>query len=77
MKVQATVLLTFQAKSLADAGAVLDDVLTRARERSDVDVGRVEVASPPADWAVTLPPLSTAGGYTPPVPPHTAFENGS
>jgi hypothetical protein len=28
MKVQATVLLTFQAKSLAEAGAVLDDVLT-------------------------------------------------
>jgi hypothetical protein len=44
MKVQATVLLTFQAKSLAEAGAVLDDVLTRARERDDVDVGRVEVA---------------------------------
>jgi hypothetical protein len=33
MKVQATVLLTFQAKSLAEAGAVLDEVLTRARER--------------------------------------------
>lgn len=27
MKVQATVLLTFQAKSRAEAGAVLDDVL--------------------------------------------------
>jgi hypothetical protein len=47
------VILTFQAKSLAEAGAVLDDVLTRARERDDVDVGRVEVASPPADRAVT------------------------
>ena len=33
MKTQATVLLSFQAKSPADAGAVLDDVLERARER--------------------------------------------
>jgi len=33
MKTQATVLLSFQAKSLADAGAVSDDVLERARER--------------------------------------------
>jgi hypothetical protein len=32
MKVQATVLLTFQAKSLSEAGAVLDHVLTRARD---------------------------------------------
>lgn len=62
MKVQATALLTFQAKSLAGAGAVLDDVLTRAREMDDVDVGRVEVASPPADRAVTLPPVPAAGG---------------
>jgi hypothetical protein len=67
MKVQATVLLTFQAKSLADAGAVLDDVLVRARERDDVDVGRVEVASPPAERVVTLPPVSTATGYRSPV----------
>jgi hypothetical protein len=69
MKVQATVLLTFQAKSLAEAGAVLDDVLTRARERDDVDVGRVELASPPADRPVTLPPVPAAVGYSPPVPP--------
>jgi hypothetical protein len=46
MKVQATVVRTFQAKSLAEAGAVLDDVLARARERDDVDVGRVEILSP-------------------------------
>jgi hypothetical protein len=55
MKVQATVLLTLQAKSLAEAGAILDDVLTRGRERDDVDVGRVEVTTPPADRGVTLP----------------------
>jgi hypothetical protein len=77
MKVQATVLLTFQAKSLAEAAAVLDDVLTRARERDDVDVGRVEVASRPADRAVTLPPVPAAAGYAPQVPPRTTSAHGS
>jgi hypothetical protein len=78
MKVQATIFLTFQAKSLAEAGAVLDDVLTRARERDDVDVGRVELASPPSDRPVTLPPVAAAAGYSPPVPPPTTTAgNGS
>jgi hypothetical protein len=77
MKVQATVLFTFQARSLGEAGAVLDDVLTRARERDDVDVGRVEVASPPADRPVTLPPVPAAAGYAPHVPPPTTSGNGS
>jgi hypothetical protein len=69
MKVQATVVLTFQAKSLEQAGAVLDDVLARARAREDVDVGRVEVVSPPGDRVVTLPPLLAATGHAPRVPP--------
>jgi hypothetical protein len=48
MKVQATVVLSFQAKTLTDAGAVLDDdVLMRARDREDVDVAAVELISPP------------------------------
>jgi hypothetical protein len=63
MKVQATVLLGFQATSLAEAGAILDDVLARAREREDVDVGRVELLSPPGDRSVTLPPVSGPVGY--------------
>jgi hypothetical protein len=69
MKVHATLVLTFQAKSLEQAGAVLDDVLARARARDDVDVGRVEVVSPPGDRVVTLPPLPAATGYGPRVPP--------
>ena len=69
MKVQATFLIGFQASSLAEAGAVLDDVLARARERDDVDVGRVEVITPPGDRTVTLPPVSGAVGYAPRVPP--------
>jgi hypothetical protein len=77
MKVQATVLLAFQAKSLAEAGAVLDDVLARARERDDVDVGSVELLSPPGDRAVTLPPVSAPLGYQPNIPPPASAGNGS
>jgi hypothetical protein len=68
MKVQATVLLSFQAGTLAQAGELLDDVLARARERDDVDIGRVELASPPSDRVVTLPPVSAPVGYAPNVP---------
>src|SRR4051812_12036613 len=46
MKAQATVVLTFQAKTLAEAGAGLDDVLGRARERDDVDGGRASRPRP-------------------------------
>jgi hypothetical protein len=61
MKVQAMVLLNFQAKTLAEAGAVLDDVLARAHQRNDVDVGGVEFVSPPGDRGVTLPPIAAPG----------------
>ena len=76
MKVHATVLLAFQAKSFAEAGAVLDDVLARARDRDDLDVGRVELLSPPDDRAVTLPPVSAPLGYQPDVPPRASAGNG-
>jgi hypothetical protein len=42
MKVHATVVLSFRPASLADAGAVLDDVLARAPGRDDVDAAWVE-----------------------------------
>jgi hypothetical protein len=77
MKVQATVLLSFQAKSLAEAGAVLDDLLGRARTRDDVDVGSVELLSPPGDRTVTLPPVSAPAGYAPHVPSQASVGNGS
>jgi hypothetical protein len=60
MKVQASIVLSFQAKTLTDAGAVLDDVLARAREREDVDLTAVELISPPADRQVTLPPIAAS-----------------
>jgi hypothetical protein len=77
MKVQATVRLSFQAKTLAEAGAVLDDVLTRARERNDVDVGHVEFVSPPGDRGVTLPPISAPAGYHRQTPASARIANGS
>ncbi|HEX2105434.1 MAG TPA: hypothetical protein VHF51_17405 [Solirubrobacteraceae bacterium] len=61
MKVQATITLEFQARTLAEAGALLDDVLERARERDDVGVGRVEVVTPPGDSPVTLPSVTRTG----------------
>jgi hypothetical protein len=68
MKVQASVVLSFQAKTLTDAGAVLDDVLMRARDREDVDVAAIELISPPGDRPVTLPPPPGAGHAAPGVP---------
>ncbi len=75
MKVRATVVLTFQAKTLGDAGAVMDDVLTRARERDDIEVGGVEIVSPPGEHAVTLPAPVLASGFGPPSP-STPVTNG-
>jgi hypothetical protein len=77
MKVQATVMLGFQAKTLAEAGAVLDDVLARARERNDVDVGHVEFVSPPGDRSVTLPPISAPAEYHRHTPASATIANGS
>jgi len=78
MKVQATVVLSFQAKSLAEAGTVLDDVLARARGRDDVDVSGVEVVSPPGDRLVSLPALSASPtGFAAPVPPAPEVTNGA
>ncbi|MGZ6588158.1 MAG: hypothetical protein ACXVHX_28170 [Solirubrobacteraceae bacterium] len=67
MKLQATIVITYQARSLADAGAILDDVLERPREREDVDVESVQLHTPIAGPAVSLPHITHA---TP--PPATA-----
>jgi hypothetical protein len=77
MKVQANVVLSFQAKTLTDAGAVLDDVLARARERDDVDLAAVTLTSPPGDRLVTLPPVPGASHAAPGVPFTTNAGNGS
>ena len=68
MKVQATVVLSFQAKTLTEAGAVLDDVLGRAHTREGVEVSGVELTTPPGDRLVTLPPLGASRASAPGVP---------
>jgi hypothetical protein len=75
MKVQATVLLNFQAATLEEAGALLDDVLERARQREDVDVAHVDFSTPPGDRLVTLPPVSATGGSPPHVPSGASRRN--
>jgi hypothetical protein len=76
-KVQASIVLSFQAKTLTDAGAVLDDVLARAGDREDVDPTAVELITPPGDRQVTLPPVAGLGHAAPRVPFTGNLANGS
>jgi hypothetical protein len=68
MKVEATIVLKLQANSLSETGAVLDDVLARARERGDVDVEQVNVTTPAGATPVSLPAVSGPSEYPPGVP---------
>ena len=63
MKVEATVIIKLQASSLSEAGAALDDVLSRAHERDDVEVGQLTLTTPPGAAPVTLPAVSAAGQF--------------
>ena len=65
MKAEATVLLRFRAKTMQEAGVLLDDVLRRASERDDVEVVRIELSAPPGERAVTLPPVTSQGRHAP------------
>jgi hypothetical protein len=64
MKLTATIVLSFQARTLAEAGATLDDILQRAHERDGVDVQHVELQTPSGAVPVTLP--TTAAPPSPP-----------
>jgi hypothetical protein len=55
MKLEATIVISYRADSLGDAGDVVDDVLRRARERDDVDIESVQLATPQSAGPVTLP----------------------
>jgi hypothetical protein len=52
MKVQATVLVGFQAKTLEEAGALLDEILRRARATTSTSAA----SSSPARLAITSSP---------------------
>jgi hypothetical protein len=55
MKLQATIVISYRADSLGEAGGVLDDVLDRARERDDVEIDSVQLGTPASAGPVSLP----------------------
>jgi hypothetical protein len=65
MKVQATILISYRADSFGEAGGTIDDVLQRAREREDVEIDSIQLATPASAGPVTLPYVEK-----PPAPPH-------
>jgi len=68
MKVEASVVFRFQSSSLAETGAVLDEILGRAHERDDVGIEHINVTTPPGSAPVRLPAFSTSREYPPGVP---------
>ena len=60
MKLQATIVISYRADSLGEAGDKLDDVLMRARERTDVEVESIELRTPVSAGPVSLPPIGRA-----------------
>jgi hypothetical protein len=55
MKLQATIVVSYRADSFGDAGDALDDVLRRARERDDVEIDSIQLATPTSAGPVSLP----------------------
>jgi hypothetical protein len=55
MKLTATIVLSLQASTLAEAGAKLDEVLAPARTQEDIDIRSVDLQTPAGGPPVTLP----------------------
>ena len=55
MKLQATIVISYRADSLGEAGGVLDEVLAHARERDDVEIESIELGTPASAGPVSLP----------------------
>ena len=66
MKLTATIVLSFQARTLAEAGAKVDEVLAPARTHNDIEIRSVDLQTPSGDPPVTLPRAAP-----PPPPPST------
>lgn len=76
MKLEATIVLSYRADSLAEAGSTLDDVLARARERADVEVESVQLNTPTTTGPVSLPHVGPPQPPPPQVPhPPPRFED--
>jgi hypothetical protein len=59
MKLEATIVVSYRADSLAEAGDKLDDVLRRARERDDIELESIELHTPVTAGPVSLPRVET------------------
>jgi hypothetical protein len=68
MKVEASVVFRFQSSSLAETGALLDEILRPAHESDDIEIEHINVTTPPGSAPVSLPALSTRGESLPGVP---------
>jgi hypothetical protein len=73
--IQATIIVSYRADSLSEAGEKLDDVLLRARERGDIETESIEVHTPVRAGAVSLPHVERA--LQPQVEPQATGEGDS
>jgi hypothetical protein len=64
MKLEARIVISYRADSLGEAGGMLDDVLQRARERDDVEIDSIQLATPESGGPVSIPYVER-----PPAPP--------
>jgi hypothetical protein len=55
MKLHATIVISYRADTFGDAGAALDDVLGRARDRADVEIESIQLGTPTSAGPVSLP----------------------
>ena len=60
MKLQATIIVSYRADSLAEAGEKVDDLLLRARQRGDIEIESIEVHTPVRAGSVSLPQVERA-----------------
>ena len=68
MKLQATIVISYRADSLGEGGAVLDEVLERARARDDVEIESIELGTPVSAGPVSLPYVERPPDPPPRVP---------
>jgi hypothetical protein len=69
MKLTATIVVALRARSLAEAGTELDDVLAPARDRDDIDIKSVDLQTPSGGPPVMLPHAAPSPAPAPVAPP--------
>lgn len=57
MRFQATVVFELQASSIGEAGQKLQELITWAKEREQVEAKDIDLRTPPAQEPVVLPTL--------------------